>query len=151
MQLIVDADACPVKLEIYKVARRFSLAVVVVANQVLRVPRGQPVEQIHVGGEPDAADDWIAEHAAPHDIVITNDIPLAARVLERGAEAIRPNGEVFDKETIGGAVATRNLMEQLRERGEVRGGPPPMDRRARGRFASRLDQLVRRVQKRKGT
>ncbi len=145
MRIFVDADACPVKQEIYRVARRFKLGVVLVANQYLRAPLGQPIEQIHVGGEPDAADDWIADNIAGGDLVITNDIPLAARCLERDAEALRPDGRRFDPETIGGALATRTMMETLREQGVVRGGPPPMTQRTRSRFQSTLDQLLRKL------
>lgn len=140
--LYVDADACPVKDEIYAVAARFGLPVVLVANQRLRVPPGMGVEAILVGREPDAADDWIAEHVRRADVVVTADIPLAARCLEAGALVLGSNGREFDEDMIGGALASRALKSELREEGLATGGPPALSARDRSRFSNALDRIV---------
>ncbi len=144
-EIYVDADACPVKDEVYDVAARLGLAVVVVANQRLKVPREGAVEMIVVGGGPDAADDWIAEEIRRADIVVTADIPLAARCLEKGASALGTNGREFTSDSIGGALATREIKSQLREAGSATGGPPPLSARDRSRFANELDRIARRA------
>lgn len=142
--IYVDGDACPVKNEVYKVARRFGLKVIVVANSSLNVPGDLLVEVIVVAGF-GAADDAIAELIGPADIAITADIPLAARCVERGAEVVDPKGKLLSDRTIGEAIATRNLMAELRERGTVTGGPAPMTPQDRSRFLSTLDSAVNRA------
>lgn len=140
--IYVDADACPVKQEIYKVAERHGLPVVVVANSFINVPR-IPSIRLHMVGEGlDVADDWIAEQATSRDIVITNDIPLADRVVKKGALAIAPNGKVFDTNSMGMALATRNLMQDLREQGAVTGGPKPFSAADRSKFLQALHEAV---------
>lgn len=142
-RIYVDADACPVKEEVYRVARRLSVPVAVVANARMRVPDEELIELTVVGDAIDAADDWIAERAKEGDVVVTADILLAARCLERGARVVSPTGRAFDAESIGDVVATRALMAELRERGEARGGPPPFDPKDRSRFLQTLDQALR--------
>jgi uncharacterized protein YaiI (UPF0178 family) len=137
----IDADACPVKEEVYRVARRYSLKVFVVANSAMRVPADPLVELIVRPGF-GAADDWIAGRVGPHDVAVTADVPLAARCVAAGAVALDPKGRLFTAETIGEAVAVRDLMEELRARGEAGGGPAPMTAKDRSRFLSRLDEAV---------
>ena len=140
--IYIDADACPVKDEIYSVAARYDLRVFVVANAPMRVPPGAGAELIVVGRDFDAADDWIASHARGGDVVVTADIPLAARCLESGARVLGTDGRPFTEESIGGALASRALNQELRERGQLGGGPRPLAEKDRSRFASRLDQFV---------
>jgi hypothetical protein len=140
--LYVDADACPVKPEAVKVAERHGLAVTFVANAWLQVPRGPRVRMQVVTDAFDAADDWIAEHVAPADIVVTADIPLASRCLKRGARVLGPGGKPFTGDNIGNALATRELMADLRACG-VGGGPPPVSPRDRSRFLEALELAVR--------
>lgn len=142
-RILVDGDACPVKQEVYRVAGRHGLAVVVVANAWLRVPAGGTVEFVLVSKDLDAADDWIAAAARPGDVVITADIPLAARCLEAGARAVGPTGRPFTEESIGEALATRALLAELRGAGERLGGPPPLAARDRSLFLQRLDEAIR--------
>jgi uncharacterized protein YaiI (UPF0178 family) len=145
--LYVDADACPVKEEIYKVARRYGLPVKVVANAFILVPREPLIERIVVEAGPDVADDWIAERAARRDIVITSDIPLASRCLKAGAQVIAPNGKLFTTDSIGSALAGRAVAEHLRSFGETTGGPKPYSASDRSRFLSALDEAVHRARK----
>lgn len=145
IDIFVDGDACPVKDEVYAVAARLGLAVVVVANQRLNVPTDLGVEMIVVPDGPDAADDWIAEEIRAGDIVITADIPLAARCLEVGAFALGTNGREFTPESIGGALATREIKANLRESGTATGGPRPIGARDRSRFSGELDRLAHRA------
>ncbi|BBF94170.1 YaiI/YqxD family protein [Blastochloris tepida] len=147
LRILVDADACPVKDEVYRVAERFNLAVVVVANSPLRVPPSPDIERVVVGDGPDAADDWIAERAGPDAVVITADIPLAARCVANGAAVIAPNGRPFTRDSIGMAVAMRDLMTDLRSAGEATSGPPPFTPRDRSAFLSELDRTLRRLQR----
>ena len=140
--IFVDADACPVKDEIYKVAARYGLHVHVVANAYINVPISSRISRVVVEAGPDVADDWIAEHAAPGDIAVTNDIPLAGRVLQAGAAAIRPDGRPFTADSIGSAIAQRAIMEQRRSTGAITGGPKPFDHRDRSNFLQALDQAV---------
>lgn len=140
--IFVDADACPVKDEVYQVAGRYGLHVVLVANSRMSVPRGADVELVVVDRGADVADDWIAEHIRAGDVAITADIPLAARCLEVGAKVLGTDGRPFDADMIGGALAVRELKTELREAGAVTGGPAPISAKDRSRFASRLDQLV---------
>ena len=146
LTIYVDADACPVKDEIAKVALRYGLPVKVVANNSMRVPSGPLVELVVKPGF-GAVDDWIAEQVGPGDIVITSDIPLAARSLERGALALDDRGQAFSESDIGQAMAMRDLMRGLRADGSVSGGPPPMTPKDRSRFLGKLDQAIVAVQK----
>jgi uncharacterized protein YaiI (UPF0178 family) len=141
-EIFVDGDACPVKEEIYAVAARLGLAVVVVANQRMYVPPDLAVEMIVVAEGPDAADDWIAEEIRTNDVVITADIPLAARCLEAGAFALGTNGREFTSDSIGSALATREIKASIRESGLTTGGPPPTTNRDRSRFSNMLDRIV---------
>ena len=146
-RIYVDADACPVKDEIYRVAARHGLPVSVVAGQFIRVPQDPLIERIAAGSGMDAADDWIAERAGKGDIVITSDIPLASRCVKAGAEVIAPNGKPFTEQSIGMTLAVRNLMTDLRSSGEVTGGPKSFAPRDRSAFLSALDQTIRRIQR----
>ena len=146
--LYVDADACPVKPEIYKVAQRHGLRVVLVANSWMRTPLDERIELVVAEGDLDAADDWIVEHIAEHDIVITADIPLAARCLEHGALALAPTGRRFTDDMIGEAVATRDLLSDLRDAGVVTGGPASFQKRDRSRFLQQLDEVIRIARRR---
>lgn len=145
--IFVDADACPVKDEVYKVADRHGLKTIIVANAPIMVPRDKMIERVVVGAAPDAADDWIAEQARKGAIIITADIPLAARGVKAGAVVIAPDGKPFSENSIGMALATRNLMQELREAGSVNGGPKPFDRRARSAFLSALQQAIVRLKR----
>ena len=147
--IYVDADACPVKEEVYRVAQRYGLRVVLVSNAWLRAPNEEWLEVVVVGEELDAADAWIVEHVAEDDIVVSADIPLAALCLEKGAAVLGPRGRPFTEDSIGAALATRELMSQLREMGEVSGGPPPFEKRDRSQFLQALDQMVHAIRKRR--
>ncbi len=145
-RIMVDADACPVKEEIYKVAFRHEVGVIVVSNRAIRVPAHPLIERIVVGDGFDAADDWIAEQCSARAVVITADILLAERCLKGGAAVIAPNGKPFTENSIGSAIAMRAIMADLRAGGEQMGGPPPFSKGDRSRFLSALDeQLVRLV------
>jgi uncharacterized protein YaiI (UPF0178 family) len=141
-EIFIDGDACPVKDEVYAVAARIGLAVVVVANQRIHVPADLGVEMVVVREGPDAADDWIAEEIRTGDVVITADIPLAARCLEVGAFALGTNGREFTQDSIGSALATRGIKASIRESGVATGGPPPLTGRDRSRFSNVLDRVV---------
>jgi len=144
IEIFVDADACPVKDETYVVATRYGVAVSLVTNSRLRVPEGLGVHLVLVEQGPDAADDWIADNVRPGDVVVTADIPLAARCLKAGARALGTNGRIFDEDSIGGQLAMRDLKADLREAGVASGGPPPISQKDRSRFLSKLDELVQR-------
>ena len=146
--IYVDADACPVKDEVYRVAQRYGLKVRLVSNAWLRAPNEEWVEVVVVGAELDAADAWIVEHVTEDDIVVTADIPLAALCLEKGSSVLGPRGRPFTEASIGGALAPRELMSQLREMGEVTGGPPAFEKRDRSQFLQALDQVVHAIRKR---
>lgn len=148
--IYVDADACPVKNEIYRVAERYGLKVYVVSNSYLNVPRDPRLELVVVNDSFDAADNWIAERAGEGDIVVTADIPLADRSLKKGAAVIGNAGVPFTTASIGMAMANRELLTNLRAMGEVTGGPKPMSPRDRSRFLSALDEAIQRI-RRKGT
>lgn len=150
MHIYVDADACPVKEEVYKVARRVGCGVFVVANSFIRTPAEPRIKFILVDAGPDIADDWIADRAAPGDVVVTSDIPLAARALEKGAEAISPMAKVFTVDMIGAALATRGLMEHLRSFGEIASGPRPFSQKDRSAFLSALDAAINRAKRKAG-
>ena len=147
--LYIDADACPVKDEIYKVARRYALPVKVVANAFIMVPKEPLIERIVVDAGPDVADDWIAERAGPRDVVITSDIPLAGRSLKAGAQVLAPNGRPFTVDSIGSALAGRAIAEHMRSMGETTGGPKPFASGDRSRFLSALDEAVQRSKRMK--
>ena len=143
LDIYVDADGCPVKDEIYRVAARYALRVYLVANAHMRVPwEEERVELVVVGDELDAADDWIAEHVQPDDVVITADVPLAARCVKAGARVLNPRGRIFDEASVGGALAARDLSAYLREIGVQTGGPAPFDKRDRSQFLQSLDQVI---------
>ena len=142
--IFIDADACPVKDEIYKVAARYGLKTYVVSNSFMQIPASPLIERVVVDAGPDIADDWIAERAARGDIVITNDIPLADRVLKSGAAAIKPNGQPFTADSIGSALAQRSIMEHIRSTGEITGGPRPFERADRSRFLQALDTAIQK-------
>jgi uncharacterized protein YaiI (UPF0178 family) len=150
MRIYIDADACPVKDEVYKVAARYGLTTTVVSNSFIQVPASPRIERMIVDAGPDVADDWIAERTQPGDIVVTNDIPLAERVLKAGGAAIAPNGRVFTPDSIGQALAQRAIGEHLRSLGEMTGGPKPFDRQARSRFLQALDEAVNRERRKLG-
>lgn len=145
-RILVDGDACPVKDEVYRVAARYGFHVVVVANMHMHVP-SVGVELVVVDATPDAADDWIAESARPGDMVVTADIPLAARCLKAGAHVLGTTGRPFTESSIGDALAGRELSSHLREIGVVTGGPHPIAAKDRSRFLSKLDELVQRVRR----
>jgi uncharacterized protein len=136
-----------VKAEVYRVAERHRLKVYVVANSFVAVPREPFIERVVVGGGFDAADDWIAERVSRGDIVVTADVPLASRCVKAGADAIAPNGRAFTEASVGMALATRNLMRDLREAGAVTGGPKPFSPRDRSAFLSALDLAVVRLKR----
>jgi hypothetical protein len=140
--LFIDADACPVKEECYRVAERCGLKVFVVSNSWINTRRAPFIEPVVVDSGPDAADDWIAERAGPGDIVVTSDIPLADRALKAGAQAIRPNGQAFTPDSIGSALAGRVVGEHLRSMGVPTSGPPPFSPRDRSAFLQALDRAV---------
>ena len=143
--ILVDADACPVKAEIYKVAARHGLKTVVVANSFLAVSRDPAVERVVVPSGPDAADDWIAGRAGAGTVVVPADIPLAARCVKAGASVLAPDGRAFTDATIGMALATRDLMDGLRSAGEQTRGPKPFGPRDRSAFLQALDRAVVRI------
>jgi uncharacterized protein YaiI (UPF0178 family) len=145
--ILVDADACPVKQEIYRVAERHGLHVQVVANSPIQVLRDPLIERITVGAGLDAADDWIASRADARTIVITSDVPLASRCVKAGAQVIAPNGRPFTNASIGMALAMRNLMADLREAGQTGGGPAAFSPRDRSAFLGGLDRTIRRLRR----
>jgi uncharacterized protein len=147
IRIFVDADACPVKAEVYRVAERYGLKVFVVANSFMNVPRSDLIERVIVGEGPDVADDWIVERAGPTDIVITADIPLAGRCVRNKATVIGPTGKPFTEDSIGMALATRGLLTDLRSAGATTRGPPPLTRQDISRFLSALDLAVTRLQR----
>ncbi|MBW2201163.1 MAG: YaiI/YqxD family protein [Deltaproteobacteria bacterium] len=147
LHIFVDADSCPVKQEVYRVAGRFHLDVTLVANSWMRVPNDPLIALEVVDDGFDAADDWIVEHVQPHDIVVTADIPLASRCLEEGARVIGTTGKSFTEDNIGQAVATRDLLSGLRDAGEITGGPPPLKKRDRSRFLQQLDEMIQSIRR----
>jgi uncharacterized protein YaiI (UPF0178 family) len=147
IEIYVDADACPVKPEIYRVAERHAVKAFVVSNSFLNVPQSPLIERVVVGSGFDAADDWIAERARRGTVVITADVPLAHRCVTAGADVIGPTGKPFSEASIGMALATRNLMEDLRAMGDVTGGPKPFSARDRSAFLSALDVAINRLKR----
>ncbi len=147
LRIFVDADACPVKDETYRVAARYGLTVFVVANSPILIPRAPGVERVVVGAGADVADDWIAERAGPGAIVVTADIPLASRCVKAGADVIAPTGKRFSENSIGMALATRNLMDHLRSTGQATSGPKAFSPRDRSNFLGALDNAVARLKR----
>lgn len=147
-QIYIDADGCPVKEETYKVAERYQWNVVLVANRTLTLPTNPLLKMVVVAGSFDAADDWIVETATPGDIVVTADILLADRCVKKGVRVLGHKGNEFTEDNVGTAVATRELMQNLRSMGEIRGGPAPMDKKARSLYLAKLDQIINAVKKR---
>jgi uncharacterized protein YaiI (UPF0178 family) len=147
IRVFVDADACPVKDEIYRVAGRHGVNVTVVSNSLIAIPRSPLIERMIVDAGPDAADNWIAERARRGDVVITSDVPLAARGVKAGADVIAPTGRVFSEDSIGMTLASRNLMDDLRSAGMITGGPKPFAARDRSAFLSALDLAITRLKR----
>jgi len=148
IRIFVDADACPVKDEVFRVALRYGLQVYLVANAPLRVPKNPLFESVVVArGIFDGADDWIVDRVTPTDIAVTADIPLAARCLEKGARALDAKGRVYTPESIGDALASRELMANLRAMGDMGGGPAPFTPRDRSTFLQRLDDLIQAIRR----
>lgn len=148
IEIYVDGDACPVKEEIFRVAKRYGLKVHLVANSNLRIPRDPLFDMVVVrGGQLDVADDWIAERVTGTDIAITSDLPLAARCLAKGARVLDSRGKVFTDDAMGDALATRELMAQLRDMGMVSGGPAPFEAKDRSRFLQSFDTLIQAQKK----
>ncbi len=145
LHIFVDADACPVKQEVYRVASRYHLDATLVTNSWMRIPNERRITLEVVRDGFDAADDWIVEHVQPHDIVVTADIPLANRCLKAGACVIGTTGNPFTEDNIGEAVATRDLLSELRGGGEITGGPPPLNKRDRSRFLQQLDEVIQKI------
>lgn len=145
--VLVDADACPVKDEIYRVAERHGVAVVIVANSFIAIPRDARVERVIVGKGFDEADNWIAERANQGCVVVTADIPLASRCVVKKAQVISPSGKQFTENSIGNVLATRNLMQDLREAGTITGGPKPFAPKDRSAFLSALDIAIVRLKR----
>jgi uncharacterized protein YaiI (UPF0178 family) len=147
LRVLVDADACPVKAEIYRVAQRYSARVVIVANGFIAVPSEAWIERVIVGSGFDAADDWIADAAGPADVVVTADVPLAARCVRAGATVLTPTGRALTDASVGMALATRNLLDELRVAGQITGGPKPFSSRDRSAFLSALDLALVRLRR----
>lgn len=143
VRIFVDADACPVKAEISRVARRHGLPVIFVSNVQMRIPQEGHVELVVVDGRFDSADDWIVENIAPGDIVVSGDIPLASRCLEKGARVLTPTSRVLTEDSIGDALADRAISAHRRELGTITGGPAPFGKVDRSRFLHRFDEIIR--------
>jgi len=146
-EIYVDCDACPVKPEVVRVAKRYALGVTFVSNSWMRLPEEWGARLVVVEGQFDAADDWIVGHVAKDDVVVTGDIPLAHRCLKAGARVIGPQGRLFDEENIGNVLATRDLLHVLRGAGQITGGPAPFQKEDRSRFLQGLDQIIQDIKK----
>jgi len=142
IEIYIDADGCPVKNEVFRVAYRYGLRVYVVSNSRMRIPQEELFELVIVKEQSDAADDWIVEHVNENDIAVSSDIPFAARCLEKGARILDPKGRGFTQESIGDALANRELMAYLRDMGNITGGPAPFEKRDRSRFLQHLDEVI---------
>ena len=147
LEIYIDADGCPVKDEVYKVARRYDMKVTLAANSWMRTPEGDDIKLVIVEDHADAADDWIVEHCEAHDIVITGDILLASRCIKKGASVLGLKGRPFTEDNIGGAVATRDLMADLREAGGRTRGPAAFEKKDRSQFLQSLDRMVHAVRR----
>lgn len=150
IRILIDADACPVKDEIYRVAARYGLHTTVVANQPIAVPRDPAILRVVVGSGPDEADHWIAEQSGPRTVVITADVPLADRCVKRGASVLAPTGRAFTASSIGADLAMRNLMSDLREQGIQSRGPKPFSPKQRSDFLQALDRVIVRLRREQG-
>ena len=144
-EILIDADGCPVKQEVYRVARRYGLKVRVVANSQMHIPGEDWLELVVVSDQFNAADDWIVENITKNDIVISGDIPLASRCLEKGARVLGPRGHVFTEDSIGETLATRDLMSHLRDIGIMTTGPAPFKKLDRSRFLQSLDGIIQAI------
>jgi uncharacterized protein YaiI (UPF0178 family) len=149
MRIHVDADGCPVKPEIFRVAKRYALEVKVVANQGVEIPRDPLVEMVLVGNGLDAADDWIVANATADDVVVTADVPLAARCVAKGATVIHPTGRGFTEDAVGSALAMRDLHARLREEGQRTRGPAPFTERDRSSFLQALDAAIQKAKRKR--
>lgn len=147
LEIFIDADACPVKEEILKVADRYTLSVYLVSNSWLSMRVGPNVEKVVVDDGFDAADNWIAEKIQAGDIAITSDIPLAERCLTAGAKVLGPTGKQFTNNNIGMALSMRALKQDLRDMGEIGGGPPPFSKRDRSQFLQELDKVIQQIKR----
>ena len=147
LKIYIDADACPVKAEVFRVAERYELGVTLVSNTWMNTPASSRIQLQVVDGKFDAADDWIVNHVQTDDIVITADIPLAARCLEKGARVLGSKGRVFTKDNIGDIMATREIMSHLRDLGTMTGGPAPFQKKDRSRFLQSLDQMIQAIKR----
>ena len=147
IEILVDADACPVKDEVFRVGARHGVKTYVVSNSFMMLPRDPLIERVVVGSGLDVADDWIAERAERGKVVVTADIPLAHRAVKAGADVIAPNGRAYTESTIGAALATRNLMTELREAGAVTSGPRPFSKGDRSAFLQALDLAIVRLKR----
>ena len=147
LHIFIDADSCPVKEEVYRVAKRCELDVTLVANTWMRIPNDPRITLEIVAAGPDVADDWIVEQIQENDIVVTNDIPLADRCIKKGACAIKPTGKIYTEESIGDALATRDLMTELRSAGVITGGPPPLKKCDRSLFLQQLDNVIQSIRR----
>ncbi len=149
LEIYIDADGCPVKQEVYRVAARHRLRVSIVANAWMQTPADPSIRLMLVPGQFDSVDDWIVEHVAENDIVVSGDIPLASRCMKKGARVLDPRGRIFTEDSILEALATRDLLAHLREIGAVTGGPAPIAKLDRSRFLQRLDEVIRTVRRAK--
>ncbi len=147
LHIYIDADACSVKNEVYKVARRYELSVTLVANSWMTVPESKRIRLEVVGSKSDEADDWIVEQVGANDIVITADVPLADRCVKKEAMVLGPKGKIFTEDNIGHVLATRDLMTELRAAGEVTRGPKPLQPRDRSRFLQELDRVIQLIKR----
>jgi uncharacterized protein YaiI (UPF0178 family) len=144
-EIFVDADACPVKQEIYRVAKRYALRVTLVSNSWMRIPHEDWLRLVVVDGQFDAADDWLVEHVTENDIVISGDIPLASRCWAKGTVVLDLRGGAFTEDNIGEALSSRQLLSHLRDLGTITGGPAPLEKRDRSRFLQRLDATIQAI------
>lgn len=149
MRIFIDGDGCPVKEETYKVALRYQIPVIVVANKRIQTPLHPLISMQVVAQGPDEADNWIAESISENEICITTDIPLADRCLKKSAYVLGARGDEFTEDMIGDAMATRELMKHLRELGEVGGGPPPFEQKDRSKFLGSLDRIIQKIKRKK--
>jgi len=146
-EIYVDSDACPVKPEVVRVAKRYGLGVTFVSNSWMRLPEEWGAKLVVVEGQFDAADDWIVEHVVKDDVVVTGDIPLVHRCMKAGARVIGPQGRLYTDENIGNVLATRDLLHVLRGAGEITGGPAPFQNEDRSRFLQGLDQILQDIKR----
>ena len=147
LHIFIDADACPVKNEVYRVAKRYQLNVTIVTNTWMRIPDEKWITLKVVESGLDVADDWIVEHVETNDIVITADIPLASRCMNEGARVIGPTGKPFTEDNIGQVLATRDLLTELRSAGQITGGPAPLKKSDRSRFLQTLDEVIQSIRR----